>query len=198
MSSTAILFLIVVLGGVGAVVTLIVRGVMAGKSVDAELRQLNQGRKSAGPVKGLVIRPLAAVDRPAWERLWTAYCDFYGAEVPASTTDTTWARLLDPASVIEGWGAITPSGDLVGIAHTVLHPHTWSPKTLCYLEDLFVAPPYRGRDIGHALITFLWRRTEEQGWGRLYWHTEGTNEAARRLYDRFGPADGYVRYTLKR
>jgi ribosomal protein S18 acetylase RimI-like enzyme len=50
--------------------------------------------------------------------------------------------------------------------------------------------------VGHALITFLWRRAEAEGWGRLYWHTEVTNTAARRLYDRFRPADGYVRYTL--
>lgn len=196
MSSTAILFLVLVLGVVGTVVTMIVRGVSAGKAAEAEAQRLRETRKSAGPVEGLAIRPLAAVDRPAWEHLWNAYCDFYGADVPASTTNTTWSRLLDPASVLEGWGAYTPSGDLIGFAHTVLHPHTWSPKTLCYLEDLFVAPPYRGRDVGHALVSFLWRRTEDQGWGRLYWHTEATNAAARRLYDRFRPADGYVRYTL--
>jgi GNAT superfamily N-acetyltransferase len=86
---------------------------------------------------------------------------------------------------------------MVAFAHVVLHPHTWSPKTLCYLEDLFVTPSYRGRDVGHSLIDFLWRLAEDEGWGRLYWHTETTNAAARRLYDRFKPADGYVRYTIK-
>jgi GNAT superfamily N-acetyltransferase len=196
MESTSAFLLVLVFGVIASVFTLIVRGVAAGKQADAEALARRQSRKSAGPVPGLVIRPLVAVDRAAWERQWLSYCDFYNTEVSASTTNTTWARIVDPASPVKGWGAFEASGDLVGFAHTVLHPHTWSPKSLCYLEDLFVAPPYRGRDIGHALISFLWTKAEAEGWGRLYWHTESTNAAARRLYDRFRPADGYVRYTI--
>jgi len=194
MSATIVILL--VLAVVASTVTLIVRGVSVGKKVEAETRELRQVRRSEGPVPGLTVRALAAVDRPVWERHWAVYCDFYGEEVPAITTETTWSRIMDAASPLKGWGAYDGSGNLIGFAHTVLHPHTWSPKTLCYLEDLFVAQPFRGRDVGHALITFLWRKAEQEGWGRLYWHTETTNTAARRLYDRFRPADGYVRYTL--
>jgi len=194
--SPALVILVLVLAVIGSTVALIVRGVSGGKQAAADALRLRQQRHSAGPVPGLAIRPLTAVDRPAWERHWASYCDFYSTEVPASTTDTTWKRILDPASPVKGYGAFDGSGNLLGFAHIVLHPHTWSPKTLCYLEDLFVAPPFRGRDIGHALITFLWRKAEDEGWGRVYWHTETTNTAARRLYDRFRPADGYVRYTL--
>ena len=35
------------------------------------------------------------------------------------------------------------------------------------------------------------------GWHRLYWNTEITNAAARRLYDRFCQHDGHIRYRLK-
>jgi len=191
-----IFILILVLAVVASTVTLIVRGVAAGKQAEAERLRLREARHGAGPVTGLVIHPLAPVDRPAWQRLWDSYCDFYSTPLPASTTETTWARLLDPASAVGGYGAYDGSGNLVGFAHIVLHPHTWSPKTLCYLEDLFVSPAFRGRDVGYSLISFLWNKAEEEGWGRLYWHTEATNTAARRLYDRFRPADGYVRYTL--
>jgi GNAT superfamily N-acetyltransferase len=194
--SPAIFVLILVLAVIGSTFVLIVRGVAAGKKAEAETLRLRQARRSGGPVAGLEVRPLAPVDRPAWERHWATYCDFYGAEVPASTNEMTWARMMDPASPVMGWGAYDASGNLLGFAHTVLHPHTWSPKLLCYLEDLFVAPPFRGRDVGYALIQFLWKKAEEAGWGRVYWHTETTNAAARRLYDRFRPADGYVRYTL--
>jgi GNAT superfamily N-acetyltransferase len=193
---STLVILVLVVGVVASTVTLIVRGVAAGKKAEEETKQLRLQRKSAGPVVGLQIRPLAAADRLEWEKLWNSYCSFYGEDLPAHTTDTTWARILDPASPIQGWGAFEASGNLVAFAHTVLHPHTWSPKTLCYLEDLFVAQPFRGRDIGHALITFLWGQAEREGWGRLYWHTETNNAAARRLYDRFRPADAYVRYTL--
>lgn len=194
MATTVILLL--VLAVVVSTVSLIVRGIASGKSAEAETLRLRGERRSAGPVEGLVIRALAPVDRAAWTHLWDSYCSFYGQELPRQTTDTTWTRMMDPSVPMNAWGAFDPSGNLIGIAHTVLHPHTWSPRTLCYLEDLFVAPPYRGRDVGHALITFLWRKAEAEGWGRLYWHTETTNTSARRLYDRFRPADNYVRYTL--
>jgi len=194
--SAAVFILILVLAVVASTFVLIVRGVAAGKKAEAETLKLRQGRHSAGAIPGLAIRPLAPVDRPAWERHWATYCDFYGAELPPSTTETTWARILDPTSAVQGYGAFDGSGNLIGFAHVVLHPHTWSPQTLCYLEDLFVAAPFRGRDVGHSLIRFLWKKAEEEGWARVYWHTETTNTAARRLYDRFRPADGYVRYTL--
>ena len=88
------------------------------------------------------------------------------------------------------------SGDLLGFAHYVLHPHTWSDKTLCYLEDLFVSPEARGQNVGYALISHLVEIGKAAGWGRVYWHTETANTAARRLYDRFTAADDFVRYTV--
>jgi GNAT superfamily N-acetyltransferase len=194
--SPAIVILILVLAVVASTFALIVRGISAGKQADAEAVERRQNRKTQGPVPGLAVRPLEAGDRSAWNRLWAAYCDFYGEDLPSSTTDTTWNRIMDPASPVKGYGAVDESGNLVAFAHTVLHPHTWSPKTLCYLEDLYVDTPYRGRDVGYTVIQYLWGLAEEKGWGRLYWHIEGTNAAARRLYDRFRPADGYVRYTL--
>jgi|GEM_PF-74629 GNAT superfamily N-acetyltransferase len=194
--SPGLIILILVLAVIASTAALIVRGVAAGRNAEAETLRLRQARKGAGPIAGLVIRPLASVDRPSWQRLWDSYCDFYATPMPASTTEMTWTRLLDEGSTLRGYGAYDPSGNLVGFAHIVLHPHTWSPRTLCYLEDLFVAPPFRGRDVGYTLISFLWTKAEQEGWGRVYWHTEATNAAARRLYDRFRPADGYVRYTL--
>ena len=194
--SASLIILILVLAVIASTIALIVRGVAAGRGAVNETIRLRGERHAAGPVADLIVRPLAVADRPQWEKLWNSYCDFYGQELPSSTTETTWKRLMDESSALKGFVACGPDGTVVGLAHIVLHPHTWSPKTLCYLEDLFVLPAFRGRDVGHTLITFLWRKAESEGWGRLYWHTEATNAAARRLYDRFCPADGYVRYTL--
>ena len=36
-----------------------------------------------------------------------------------------------------------------------------------------------------------------EGWARLYWVTAADNAAARRLYDRFTQADGFVRYVIR-
>ena len=35
-----------------------------------------------------------------------------------------------------------------------------------------------------------------EGWARLYWMTKEDNVQARRLYDRFAQADGFVRYVI--
>jgi hypothetical protein len=36
-----------------------------------------------------------------------------------------------------------------------------------------------------------------EGWARLYWMTRADNVQARRLYDRFAQADGFVRYVIR-
>jgi len=66
----------------------------------------------------------------------------------------------------------------------------------CYLEDLFVDPAARGNGVGRALIEDLASLARAQGWKRLYWNTEITNAAARKLYDSFTPDDGHIRYRL--
>lgn len=144
-----------------------------------------------------IVRPLQPSDETTWRELWRQYCTFYGQTLAPETTATLWARLLSPAMVIHGAGAVrADTGELVGVAHYVLHPHTWSEKTLCYLEDLFVAPEARGQNVGHTLISHLVAMAKEHGWGRVYWHTEMGNTPARRLYDRFTTADDIVRYTM--
>jgi ribosomal protein S18 acetylase RimI-like enzyme len=88
------------------------------------------------------------------------------------------------------------SGATVGLANYVLHPYTWGPAQVCYLEDLYVAPEARGAGVGRRLIEHLVEEGRQRGWARVYWHTREDNADARRLYDRFGPADGFVRYTV--
>jgi ribosomal protein S18 acetylase RimI-like enzyme len=86
--------------------------------------------------------------------------------------------------------------ETLGFANYVLHPFTWSERPTCYLEDLYVSPEARGRGVGKQLIEHLVVRGRTEGWARVYWHTREDNATARRLYDSFGPADGFVRYTI--
>ncbi|MDN5787421.1 MAG: GNAT family N-acetyltransferase [Pseudorhodobacter sp.] len=37
----------------------------------------------------------------------------------------------------------------------------------------------------------------ENGYSRLYWHTDEANARARALYDSYAPYDGHVRYRIK-
>ena len=57
-------------------------------------------------------------------------------------------------------------------------------------------PGARGHGLGRALIEDLLILARDRGWSRLYWHTRRSNEAARRLYDKFVEADDFVRYRM--
>lgn len=65
-----------------------------------------------------------------------------------------------------------------------------------YLEDLFVRPAYRGRAIGHALLSALEQRARELNCGRLEWAVLNWNQSAIDFYRRFGayPKDGWTLY----
>ena len=64
---------------------------------------------SADPIASPVIRPPAAADRIAWNRLWAGYQAFYEVAIPTATTDRTWGRLLDPDEPV--WAALAWRGD---------------------------------------------------------------------------------------
>jgi GNAT superfamily N-acetyltransferase len=146
------------------------------------------------PATKLVVRDPVPADEPAWRDLWSQYNDFYETKVAEAVTAHTWRRILDPTASI--FGRIATADDVaVGFSNNVLHDITWAIAPVCYLEDLFVAPAFRGRGIGRMLIADLIERAKSNGWSRLYWHTRAGNPA-RRLYDEFTGADDFVRYRL--
>lgn len=115
--------------------------------------------------------------------------------MPERITAETWRRILDPTEPI---GAVVASCEerIDGFANFVLHQFTWSDRPTCLLEDLYVSASARGLGIASRLIDHLIARGREEGWARLYWHTREDNMPARRVYDRFAPADGFIRYTI--
>lgn len=150
---------------------------------------------AAASESGVVIREAAVADEAAWARLWRGYNEFYGAAVPDEVTRTVWDRILSPDEAV-GAKIATADGAIAGFAIRVLHPFTWGVGPACLLEDLFVDPACRGRGVGRALIDALLAECSARGWERLYWHTKQDNATARRLYDTYTEADGFVRYSI--
>ncbi len=95
----------------------------------------------------LSIRPLITTDWDDWHVLWRGYQTFYKADIPASTTQTTWERLLDDGEPMHGALAIA-EGRAVGIVHFIQHRSCWTTGDYMYLQDLFVASELRGRGVG--------------------------------------------------
>lgn len=129
--------------------------------------------------------------------MWDGYCAFYETDVAPHVSASTWSRILDPQSAVSAILAFDQDGTALGFANYVVHPYTWSERSACYLEDLFVMPEGRGRGAGHALIDHLIGLARSTGWSRIYWMTREDNNAARRLYDRFSESDDFVHYVLE-
>ena len=142
------------------------------------------------------IRSALPSDEAMWRTLWHGYCDYYSANLPDTVTDRTWKRILDPDSAVSCIVAEV-DGQVYGFANCVVHENTWESQPVCYLEDLFVIPSARGHGIGKALIEWLRNAMRAEGWARLYWVTRQDNDLARKLYDKFVPADDFVRYVIR-
>jgi GNAT superfamily N-acetyltransferase len=145
----------------------------------------------------LIVRAAQADDYQAWLTLWHGYCAALDGNVAASVTEGVWRSILSPNETIWCLLARRDASEPIGLANYVLHPHTWSLQTVCYLEDLFVAPDDRGSGAGEALINALVTLGRQQGWRRVYWHTHDDNHRARSLYGRIVPRTDYVRYDIE-
>ena len=141
----------------------------------------------------VVIRPVGADERAAWEPLWKGYLDFYKTSVPKEVYDTTWARLHDPNEPMGLLGAYV-DGKLLGIVHYLYHRSCWTIGNYCYLQDLFVAEGARKLGLGRALIEAVYERARADGASRVHWLTHETNATARALYDTLADRPGFIQY----
>jgi GNAT superfamily N-acetyltransferase len=143
----------------------------------------------------ITIGTLGPDDRPAWEELFAGYHAFYGRpHWPQENYDRAW-REFQAADRIHALGARL-DGELVGIAHFLVHPSTTSAD-VCYLQDLFTAPEVRGRGVARTLIAAVADWARHRGCARVYWHTQSGNDAARRLYDQVAENRGFIQYLIQ-
>ncbi len=139
------------------------------------------------------VRPIRHGDHAAWLPLWQGYNDFYRNEPAGDVTETTFHRLCECSDGF--FGLVAEDGDeIVGLAHAVFHPATWTTVTYCYLEDLFVSREGRGTGAGRALIEGIYAEADRRNADHVYWHTQQYNAPARSLYDAVGHATSFVVY----
>jgi GNAT superfamily N-acetyltransferase len=161
------------------------------------MKTTNTVGEAGAAMDAIVIRDVRADDFDAWRVLWDGYNAFYGragaTALAEEITRSTWNRFLDPREPMHALVA-ERDGDLLGLAHIVLHRSTTMISPTCYLQDLFTAPEARGQGVAQRLIDAVYRRAELDGVGRVYWHTHESNAIAMRLYDRVGERPGFVMY----
>jgi GNAT superfamily N-acetyltransferase len=108
-------------------------------------------------------------------------------------TERTWAALCDPTSAVHGLVA-EQEDQLAGFAHLVLHPTTSAIHPTCYLEDLYVAKPWRGGNVARRPIEAVYAFADGFGPASVYWLTQEYNAPARSLYDTLADRTLFVVY----
>jgi diamine N-acetyltransferase len=79
-------------------------------------------------------------------------------------------------------------GQLAGYAVWLVQAFTFDLRPTVTLKELFVDPAYRSQGIAADLLAGLRHEVERIGAGQITWLVLPTNEAAKRLYRRFGGA----------
>ena len=144
-------------------------------------------------MSAVVIRPVGAGERTAWEPLWRGYLEFYKASQTPDAMGEAWRRIHDPNEPMFALGAYF-EGKLLGIVHYLYHRSFWTTGDYCYLQDLFVAEEARNLGLGRALIEAVYVKAKEAGASRVYWNTHETNATARVLYEKVAERSGFIQY----
>ena len=144
----------------------------------------------------VAIRPALAEDRSAWETLWDQYLAFYGTERGQAVKDAAWRRIMDPGEPMFSLLAVNAGGEPVGLANFLLHAAFWEIGSVCYLNDLFVAPEARGHGAARKLLQAAHAAAVREGAVKFYWLTAEDNAAARGLYDQLAQKTPFVHYVM--
>ena len=142
----------------------------------------------------ITVRPLTKDDEAKWLPLWQGYLKYYRTELANDITQSSWGKILDPDSGIQGLCAVDEDGALVGLVHFIFHPVTWSKTKRCYLEDLFTSQAARGKGVGAALIDAVAKQAKAENADQLYWLTESYNERAQALYNKVATKTHFIKY----
>jgi len=142
----------------------------------------------------LIIRNLKLDDKPEWVKLWRSYLEYYSTSLSDEIYHQTFSRLLD-LNLPEQNGLIALEDDKpVGIVHFIYHPHNWRIEDVCYLQDLYTDPNFRGLGIGRSLMEAVYKAADANNTPNVYWLTEEFNQTARQLYDQVGRLTPFIKY----
>jgi GNAT superfamily N-acetyltransferase len=143
-----------------------------------------------------IVRPEPG-HRDAWERLYTAYAEFYRVEQTPAMRERVWGWIHDRDHELEALIALGAAGEPIGLAHFRPFARPLSATTAGFLDDLFVEPQARGSGAAPALIAAVAEEGRRRGWSVIRWITAEDNYRARAVYDRLALRTGWVTYDLK-
>jgi GNAT superfamily N-acetyltransferase len=131
-----------------------------------------------------VAEPLEA---EAVARLLSGFRDHYGRDWPSDNSIlASVERLIETPDTEYLLAAADAGAPPAGVCQLRFRHSIWMAAEDCWLEDLFVEETARGAGLGAGLVTLALERARERGCRRVELDTSESNDAALRLYHRFG------------
>ncbi len=129
------------------------------------------------------VRQAGGEDAPAIARLLHDFNrEFDEPTPPVEELAERCRRLLEEGEITALLAGEGPDG----LALLRFRPALWSGGLEAYLQELYVAPPLRGRGIGRALLETAIELSRERGADGIDLNTGETDTAARALYESMG------------
>jgi len=143
----------------------------------------------------LTISPVTKADRADWEALFRAYATFYKTDA-SSAEARVWDWIQSETEPYWSDIARDENGQALGLVQYSLMHRSLSGGMVVYLSDLFTVPEARGKGVGRALIEHVRAFARARGYSSVRWLTAETNSPARKLYDTYAPASGFILYAI--
>jgi GNAT superfamily N-acetyltransferase len=144
----------------------------------------------------ITIAPPRLADKQDWRRLYEGYATFYKMPMNDEIADRVWSWLHDKDHVLEALVARDDSGRLLGLAHFRAMPRPLTGTTAGFLDDLFVDPAARGKNVGARLIKAMAEEAKRRGWTLIRWLTADDNYRARGRYDKLAKRTMWITYQM--
>ena len=150
----------------------------------------NYGMKMNGS-----LRKIKPADKKQWVNLYKSYANFYKVEINEKILQTVWNWLFDKSHEVEGL-VYEVNENIVAFAHYRRMPRPLKGQNICFLDDLFVDPDYRGKKIGEKILNELKKISKSKGWDLIRWITHKENIRAKSLYDRVAQKTSWDLYEM--
>jgi len=147
------------------------------------------------------VRPVREDEFDAWSELFRGYSDFYRWPTSDEHQRLIWGWIHDDRKV-EALVAVEAdeTGIEIGPPRGLAHLREWVRPlrgSVCgYLDDLFVAPEWRGGGAVEALFAEMNRLALERGWDIVRWTTADGNYRARGAYEKVAKRTTWITYDM--
>ncbi len=112
------------------------------------------------------------------------YQKFYGCTPNPEKNAAFFGKFpSNPARAIQ-FAAFDSSGEPLGFTTLYFLWSSLSAQDSCTLNDLYTVPAARGKGVARKLLEHATHYARTQGFDRIEWMTQTSNQTAQRLYDK--------------